>query len=118
MKPRHLLKELEKVAHAVELSVRTQPFRNSALSAGGLCKLRGERVVLLNSRSPEDERALVLGEVLSRMDTTHVPMSDFLREFLQERQPKRSPAVKQDRTGLVGPGLRRALPKRGPEGDG
>lgn len=105
------------MAHAVELSVRTQPFRNSTLSAGGLCKLRGEQVLLLNSRSPEDERALVLGEVLSRMDTTHVPMSDFLREFLQERQPKRSPAVRHERPGLVGPGLRRALRQRDPEGD-
>ncbi len=116
MKPRHLLKELEKVAHAVGLSVRTQPFRSSSVSAGGLCKLRGQQVVLLNSHSPEDERALVLGEVLSRMDTAQVPMSDVVRDFLRERQPKRLPAAEQERK-IVGPGLRRALPKRDRESD-
>ena len=91
MKPRHLLKELEQVAAALALTVRTQAFR-TAIAPGGLCKLRGQSVVLLNSRTHEDDRALVLAEVLNSMDVTEVPMSEDVREFLAARHAKRPPA--------------------------
>ena len=90
MKPRHLLKELEQVAAALALTVRTQPFR-TAIAPGGLCKLRGQSVVLLNSRTHEDDRALVLAEVLNTMDVTDVAMSEDAREFLAARHAKRPP---------------------------
>jgi len=88
MKPRHLLKELEQVAAALALTVRTQAFR-TAIAPGGLCKLKGQSVVLLNSRTHEDDRALVLAEVLNTMDVTEVPMSEDVREFLAARHAKR-----------------------------
>jgi len=110
MKPRRLLQELEQVARALDLSVRTQPFRTSVLSPGGLCKVRGEPVVLLNSRSSENERALILGEVLRQMETSGVSMSEEVREFIVgHRRPQGSKG--SDGASSAGPGLRRARPK-------
>jgi hypothetical protein len=114
MKPRHLLKELERVAAAVSVTVRTQPFRGSSVSPGGLCKVRGQSVVLLNSRSHEDERALVLGEVLAKMNTSGVNMSEEVREFLLTRGSPRIHTRAAARS-LRGPGLKQARPKREPE---
>lgn len=112
MKPRHFLKELEQVAAALELTVRTQPFR-TAVFPGGLCKLRGESVVLLNSKTHEDDRALVLAEVLSAMDVTRVAMSEDAREFLATRHGKRSPLPRPGNDTRRGPGLRRTKPRLG-----
>lgn len=112
MKPRHFLKELEQVAAALELTVRTQPFR-TAVAPGGLCKLRGQSVVLLNSRTHEDDRALVLAEVLSTMDVTRVPMSEDAREFLAMRHGKRAPPARPGHDTRRGPGLRRTKPRLG-----
>lgn len=117
MKPRNLLKELEQVAAQVDLSVRTQPFRNTALQPGGLCKLRGRSVVLLNSRTHADDRALVLAEVLNTLDIDHVEMSEDAREFLAARQSRRTNG--NARRGSSprgadtprGPGLRRTRPR-------
>lgn len=109
MKPRHFLRELERVAAALELSVRTQPFRSSH-SAGGLCKLRGKQVVLLNSHSHEDERALVLAEVLARMDISDVSMSEEVRQLLGSRRPANAEAA-APKERERGPGLKRAAPR-------
>ena len=111
MKPRHLLKELERVAESLGLRVRTQAFRGSGLSVGGLCKLKGEPVVLLNLRANEDERALMLAAILRDMDTTLAQLSEEARELLiapsrQARQYATRPAPSK------GPGLRRARPKK------
>ncbi len=111
MKPRHLLKEFEQVATQLNLSVRTQAFRGALSGPGGLCKLRGERVVLLNSRSHEDERALVLAEVLAAMDTSRANMSEAAREFLFSRRAKRA----AHDAARAGPGLARTRPKPEPE---
>lgn len=111
MKPRHLLKELEQVAAQVHLAVRTQPFRNTAMQPGGLCKLRGRSVVLLNSRTHADDRALVLAEVLNSMDIGHVKMSEDVREFLAARQAKRTPEPVRGADTPRGPGLRRTRPR-------
>jgi len=112
MKPRHFLKELEQVAAALALTVRTQPFR-TAIAPGGLCKLRGQSVVLLNSRTHEDDRALVLAEVLNAMDIARVPMSEDAREFLAMRQGKRTPTTRPGNDTRRGPGLRRTKPRFG-----
>lgn len=112
MKPRHFLKELEQVAAALALTVRTQPFR-TAIAPGGLCKLRGQAVVLLNSRTHEDDRALVLAEVLNAMDVARVPMSEDAREFLATRQGKRLPVTRPGNDTRRGPGLRRTKPRFG-----
>lgn len=112
MKPRHFLKELEQVAAALELTVRTQPFR-TAVAPGGLCKLRGQSVVLLNSRTHEDDRAMVLAEVLSTMDVTGVSMSEDAREFLAMRNGKRTSPMRPGNDTRRGPGLRRTKPRLG-----
>ena len=111
MKPRHLLKELEQVAEALGLKVRTQSFRGSGLSVGGLCKLKGQPVVLLNLRVHEDERALALGAILRSMDTQALQLSDEAREFLSLPQRRlQQPVAENFRS--KGPGLKRARPKR------
>lgn len=110
MKPRQLLKELEQVAQAVHISVRTRSFQSSALNAGGLCKLRGQSVVLLNSRSHEDERALVLVEILRQLDTSSVEMSDEARELITGQRTS-SRLLRDNHPNKAGPGLRRARPK-------
>jgi hypothetical protein len=112
MKPRHLLKELEQLAQTLGLSVRTQAFRSSTLSVGGLCKLKGRPVILLNSRTQADERALALANILRDMDTTRISISDDVQELLSAPKPGHRTALskpalsKQQR-----PGLRQARPK-------
>jgi len=69
--------------------------------------------VLLNSRTHEDDRAMVLAEVLSAMDVTRVPMSEDTREFLAMRHSKRPPHARPGNDTRRGPGLRRTKPRLG-----
>jgi hypothetical protein len=73
----------------------------------------------LNSRTHEDDRALVLAEVLNAMDITEVPMSEDVREFLAARHAKRTAAegiARRKSPGndtRHGPGLRKPRLGRG-----
>ncbi len=64
MPPGDQLKELLELAQAHDLEVRSAPFARPGRSAGGLCLLRGRRLVLLDSGAPLVEQVGALAEAL------------------------------------------------------
>lgn len=58
--------ELIGVARKIGIEVRTQPIRIPSRSFGGLCRLRGRQVLLLDQRSSHADRVGTLAEALSQ----------------------------------------------------
>ena len=109
MDARRLLKELEQVAAGLGVRVRTEQLRTRQTSAGGLCVIRGQRVVLLNSRVSESERVIALADILAPLVDEGASISEAATALLRTRQPGRR--AEAAATRKRGPGLRRCAPK-------
>ena len=77
------LKQLEEVARALGITVRYEPIRKeSSFYPGGLCRLRGETVLIINSQATMDDKIQTVAEALRHFDLSQVFMRPALREFL------------------------------------
>jgi hypothetical protein len=109
MKAHRLLKELEQLATNLGIRVRHEQLKGRHGSPGGLCVLKGQRIVLLNSRLNENERLLALADVLAPLAAADEPLSDEAAALLESR--RQVVGVRQAPTRPAGPGLKRAAPR-------
>jgi hypothetical protein len=80
-----MLRALEELARRVGLEVRVEPEWKGGPSAGGLCRLRGIPVVLLDGLAPMHERIGVLCDALAHFDLEDFFLPPALRAMLQAR---------------------------------
>ena len=78
------------VARKLGLRVRIEDL-SKAGSSGGLCKLNGVHLILVDEGSTLAERIGSLVEALAQLDTEDVHMPPAIREILSERGDSRTP---------------------------
>ena len=76
------LEELETLAEKLQVKVSYEQFTGEGMSAGGLCKLRGEWRILIDRRLIPSERLGVLAEALSGFDLEEHFLSPSLRQMM------------------------------------
>ena len=80
-----LLSQLEELAHSLGIEVRSEPIKKAgSYSAGGLCQLKGEYLVILNSTATKEEQIETLAKAVTRFDLTQVYLRPGLREYLDD----------------------------------
>lgn len=83
----HLLDELARVAARVGLEVRLEAFeaglREARVPRGGLCTVRGRRVVLVDSAAPLPDQVAMLATALAEVETEQVFMPPIARATIQ-----------------------------------
>ena len=78
-----LLAQLEELAHSLGIEVRSEPIKKaSSFSPGGLCQLKGEYLVILNSTATKEDKIETLAKAVNRFDLTQVYLRPGLRELL------------------------------------
>jgi len=78
-----LLSQLEELAQSLKIEVRYESFKGEvAFSTGGLCKLKGEYLLIINSKASVREKAEAIAGALKRFDLGQVYLRPGLREFL------------------------------------
>jgi hypothetical protein len=108
--PQRVLAALLHLAEHFGLEVKHCTLRGFHPGAGGLCKVNGKSVVLLNSKASLVERTYALAEALRPLDLGSLDIDPELKSFLARgRRQSPEPAV-GDRTahrpsGRLGPGL-------------
>jgi hypothetical protein len=115
--PERLFEELLAVARAVGLEVRSLALRGSGSSAGGLCTIKGQVVVILDSRKSAIDRTTTLADALSGRDLINVTMPYQVRGFIEARTRTRSRLLLPQRRpgpGLAACGTRRKPSDRDP----
>jgi hypothetical protein len=78
-----LLAQLEELARSLGIEVRSEPIiRAGSFSPGGLCQLKGEYLVILNSTATREDKIETLAKAVTRFDLTQVYLRPGLRELL------------------------------------
>ena len=84
-----LLGQLEELAHSLGIEVRSEPIQKAAsFSPGGLCQLKGEYLLILNSTATKEDKIETLAKAVNRFDLTQVYLRPNLREFLNSFSKK------------------------------
>jgi len=82
------LKELEEVAQSLGIEVRYENFKKEVgFASGGLCRLKGRYLLIINSRAAAREKVEALAGAVNRFDLSRLYLKPGLREFL-DRLPK------------------------------
>jgi hypothetical protein len=99
-----MLEELCRVASRLGVEVRQRALRGSHPGTGGLCRIRGQSLVLMNSKAPAFERAAVVAQALAELGhTLSVELSEECRAFVGRHGPRGTRA--QAKPPDDGPGL-------------
>lgn len=123
MDPRQLLGELRAAALALGVEVRAAPFTARGSSAGGLCRVRGRSVIVLDASASSIDQAAALAEALASYDLAPARLArealDFVETARSRAERHRAPP---STTGgpprvatlpLPKPGLRSTRSRRG-----
>ncbi len=82
-----ILSHLEALAHSLGIKVRYEDLAGeTAFSAGGLCRIKNQQVIIVNERAPVREKTRTLAKALSRFDLNQVYIRPALRDFLEEER--------------------------------
>ncbi len=79
-----ILSYLEELAEKLEILVRDENINidESSISPGGLCRVEGKYVVILNSKATVKEKIKVMIETLQQFDLADMYVKPVIRELL------------------------------------
>jgi hypothetical protein len=79
-----LLSHLEDLAHKLGITVRHFKFiRDESSGRGGLCRIRGEYVLFLDSQASAREKIWVTIEALKQFDLGDIHVLPVIRDLLE-----------------------------------
>ena len=85
MSDEFLLDQLEDLANRLGIKVRYENVNlEESSSVGGLCRLKGEYVLIIHAQAPVKEKIDVLTEVLKRFPLGDIYIRPVIRELLGE----------------------------------
>jgi hypothetical protein len=97
MTPDEAIRALSDVAATAGVEVRIERFDHPLAGKGGLCRIEGVLVVLVDAKLRPLEQAGVIGEALAELDLEGVPAA--LRPYLETGHGEVKPLVRPK--GLV-----------------
>ncbi len=84
MKDELLLSHLEDLAGKLGIAIRHFKFiRDESSGPGGLCRIRGEYVLFVDSQATTREKILVTKEALKQFDLADIEVMPVLRDLLE-----------------------------------
>lgn len=90
MNPAALIEQMETYLLSRGIRVSSKPFQARSTSAGGLVKLEGRTLVVLDSMAPPVERLMVLAEALCSLDYEPALLPSEVRRAVKKASAKRS----------------------------
>jgi hypothetical protein len=82
-----LLNQLEELAERLGITVRYENMNvEDSPGSGGLCRLKGEYVLIVHSRATLREKIRVATRALRQFDLSGIYLKPVLRELLEESE--------------------------------
>ena len=79
-----LLSQLEELAEKLEILVRDENIDiEESSSAGGLCRVEGKHILILNSKVTVKEKNQVMINALQQFDLSEIYIKPIIRELLE-----------------------------------
>jgi len=89
---RKVLAQLEGVAEQLGLKIRYEPVEGEAgPSLGGMCRIRGRPVIIVNSRAAPADQVHTLVKALRRLDLSQIYLRPGIRDLLEGDAGEREP---------------------------
>ena len=86
----NILGQLEELARALGIEIRNEPLRKeSSFSPGGLCRFKGDYLMIFNTKATKEDRIEALAEAVTRFNLDQVYLRPGLREFLDKYSKKK-----------------------------
>ena len=80
-----VLGHLEALAHTLEIQIRYEYIESeTAFPSGGLCRIRGKQVIIVNTKTTVGEKVQTLTRALRRFDLSNIYLKPALRDLLEE----------------------------------
>lgn len=112
-----LFDELVRAANKADITVRSESFDPNLSDArkwrGGLCVVRGKRVIIVDQRAPLVDRIATVAASLASVDLEHVFLPPIVRATIGAYQREATDAVVPNKAGPLPP-----VRVRKPRGDG
>jgi len=79
-----ILGQLEALAQGLGIEVRYESMEGEAiLSPGGLCRIKGRQVIIVNERVPVGDKVGTLVKAFRRFDLSRIYLRPVLRDLLE-----------------------------------
>ena len=79
-----LLSQFEELAERLEILVRDENINlEESFTTGGLCRIEGKLVLILNSKATVNEKIQVMIKALQQFDLDDIYVKPVLRELLE-----------------------------------
>jgi hypothetical protein len=80
-----LLSELEELAVKLGIAIRYEDVTTEEFSGtGGLCRMKGEYVLIIHSRAEEEEKIRIFLEALKSFPIGDIYVKPLIRDLLEE----------------------------------
>jgi hypothetical protein len=81
---RTVLGHLEAVADQLGVEIRYEPMEGeTSLSAGGMCRIRGKQVIIVNSKAHLGDQIRTVAKALRRLDVSQIYLRPSIRDLLE-----------------------------------
>lgn len=83
-----VIEQLEELARGFGIEIRYEPMdieEETIKVVGGLCKLRGEKLLIINSRAPAKDKINAFAQALNNFDLDQVYIKPVIRALLHSR---------------------------------
>lgn len=90
MKPDVVLEVLEAAAEQLGIKVSYETLQMAGIATGlkgGLCRVKGERRIIVDKRATSEERVTTLATALAGLDTKELELPPKVREVLRMHEP-------------------------------
>lgn len=78
-----ILDQLEDLANRLGIKVRYEQLKKEgSYYTGGLCRVKGEDILIVNSRAKEEDKIEAMAKALASFDLTELYVRPALRDFL------------------------------------
>ena len=80
-----VLGHLEALAHTLGIQIRYEVIESETpFHSGGLCRIRGKQVIIVNTKASVGEKVKTLTRALRRFDLGHIYLKPALRDLLEK----------------------------------
>jgi hypothetical protein len=92
-----ILGQLEELARSLAIEIRYESLkREGAFYTGGLCRLKGAHVMIINSNATTQDKIEVLTRAVNRFDLSGVYLRPGLREYLDRFPKQEEPSSEEE----------------------
>jgi len=94
-----LLSQLEELTDSLGVKIRYEKIlKEGSFFSGGLCRIKGEDMIIINSKAGIEDKIEILAKALISFDLSQVFIKPAIREFLMQYNPEKTLDQPDDQT--------------------